>query len=92
MNSIDVRLPDGKLLSVEVGSTVLDVAAGIGPGLAKAALAGQIDGELVDLRLPLERDCALEIVTAKHPLGGEVLATLQHDGDNKSFRLLVTVI
>jgi len=73
MSTIDVRLPDGKTLSVPAGSTVLDVAAEIGPGLAKAALGGRIDGELVDLRLPLEADCAIEIVTSRDPEGGEIL-------------------
>jgi len=73
MSSIDVRLPDGKTLAVATGSTVLEVAAQIGPGLAKAALAGRIDGELIDLRAPLATDCALEIVTARDVAGGEVL-------------------
>jgi threonyl-tRNA synthetase len=73
MSTIDARLPDGKTLSVAVGSTVLDVAAQIGPGLAKAALAGRVDGALVDLRVPLEADCAIEIVTARDPEAGEVL-------------------
>ena len=70
---IEVRLPDGNTLSLAAGSTVLDVAAAIGPGLAKAALAGRIDGVLTDLRVPIEADCAVEIVTAKSPEGGEVL-------------------
>ena len=73
MSSIDVRLPDGNTLSVAARSTALDVAAQIGPGLAKAALAGRIDGELIDLRQPIESDCALEIVTSRDDAGGEVL-------------------
>jgi threonyl-tRNA synthetase len=73
MSTIDVRLPDGRTLSVAAGSTVLDVAAEIGPGLAKAALAGRVDGELVDLRVPLASDCAVEIVTSRDPQAGEVL-------------------
>jgi threonyl-tRNA synthetase len=73
MSSIEVRLPDGKTLSLASGSNVLDVAATIGPGLAKAALAGRVDGELVDLRLPIEDDCAVEIVTTRDPEAGEVL-------------------
>ena len=73
MSQIAVRLPDGNMLDLVKGSTVLDVAAQIGPGLAKAALAGRVDGELVDIRLPLEADCAIEIVTAKDPSAGEVL-------------------
>ena len=50
MSEIQVRLPDGKLLAVPAGSTVLAVAERIGKGLARAALAGRIDGRLVDLR------------------------------------------
>jgi len=73
MSAISVRLPDGKSLEMAKGSTPLDVAARIGPGLAAAALAGRIDGRLVDLRAPLPGHCALEIVTARDPQGGEVL-------------------
>ncbi len=73
MSSISVRLPDGKQLEFSSGVTVLEVAQQIGPGLAKAALAGRIDGALVDLRKPLDRDTALEIVTAKDPAGGDVI-------------------
>jgi threonyl-tRNA synthetase len=73
MSEISVRLPDGKTLAVPTGSTILAVAERIGPGLARAALAGRVDGRLVDLRLPLERDCAIEIVTARDPQGGEVI-------------------
>ncbi len=73
MSSISVRLPDGKQLEFSSGVTVLEVAQQIGPGLAKAALAGRIDGSLVDLRKPLDRDTALEIVTAKDPAGGDVI-------------------
>ncbi len=73
MTSISVCLPDGKRLEFPSGVSVLDVAQRIGPGLAKAALAGRIDGELVDLRKPIEQDAALEIVTTKDPAGGEVI-------------------
>jgi threonyl-tRNA synthetase len=73
MSEISIRLPDGKVLQLESGTTVLEIAQRIGPGLAKAALAGRIDGELVDLRKPLRADAALEIVTAKDPAGGEVI-------------------
>ena len=74
MSSLAVGLPDGRTLSVPVGSTVLDVAREIGEGLARAALAGRIEGELIDLRVPLHEDVArLEIVTAKDPQAGEVI-------------------
>ena len=68
-----VTLPDGKRLALENGSTVLTVAEQIGPGLAKAALAGRIAGEVVDLRTPLCEDAAVEIITSRDPEGGEVI-------------------
>ncbi|MGH0036530.1 MAG: threonine--tRNA ligase [Myxococcota bacterium] len=73
MSEINVRLPDGKQLTLPAGSTVLDVAEKIGPGLAKAALAGRVDGALVDLRVPLEGDVAVEIVTSRDEDGGAVI-------------------
>jgi threonyl-tRNA synthetase len=73
MSEISIRLPDGNTVAVSQGSTVLHVAEKIGPGLAKAALAGRIDGRLVDLRLPLLEDVAIEIVTAKDDDGGDVI-------------------
>ncbi|MBW2393484.1 MAG: threonine--tRNA ligase [Deltaproteobacteria bacterium] len=74
MSALAVGLPDGRTLSVPAGSTVLDVAQEIGAGLARAALAGRIKGELVDLRTPLLEDVAkLEIVTAKDPQGADVI-------------------
>jgi threonyl-tRNA synthetase len=73
MSNLSVRLPDGSTLAVPTGSTVLSVAMRIGPGLAKAALAGRIDGELVDLRLPLHEDVSLQIVTTRDPEAGEII-------------------
>jgi threonyl-tRNA synthetase len=74
-DSIDVTLPDGSVLRLPRGSTPLDVARDIGPGLAKAALAAVIDGEVVDLRQPLEDDVAIEIVTSR---SDEALHVLRH--------------
>jgi threonyl-tRNA synthetase len=73
MSEITVSLPDGKTLSMGDGSTVLAVAEQIGPGLAKAALAGRINGELVDLRTPLHSDVSIEIVTARDADGGDII-------------------
>ena len=73
MSEIQVRLPDGKLLAVPAGATVLSVAERIGKGLARAALAGRIDGRLVDLRVPLHENVSLEIVTARDPAGAAVI-------------------
>ncbi len=73
MTEIRVRLPDGKTLAIPKGATVLSVAERIGPGLARAALAGRIDGRLVDLREPLAQDVTLEIVTHRDPAAGEIV-------------------
>ena len=73
MSAIEVGLPDGRTLAVPPGATVLEVAARIGPGLARAALAGRADGRLLDLRVPLRNNVALEIVTTRDPEAGGVL-------------------
>ena len=64
MNSVTITLPDGSSRSVPAGTPVRDVAMGISPRLAKAALAGVVDGRLVDLTYPLNADAAVRIVTA----------------------------
>ncbi|VVC03039.1 putative threonine--tRNA ligase 1 [Candidatus Burarchaeum australiense] len=69
---ISVRLPDGKTLEVKKGSIPLEVAEKIGRRLGEAALAAKVDGKLVDLTMPLEKDCALRIVTFADPEGKEV--------------------
>jgi len=71
--TIQVTLPDGTTREYEAGTTVLEVAASIGRRLARDAVAGVVDGRLVDLRTPLEEDVALRIVTVKDPEGGEVI-------------------
>ena len=73
MSEIQVRLPDGRQLPMPSRSTALAVAQQIGAGLARAAIAGLVDGRLVDLRQPIERDCELRIVTARDPQAGEVI-------------------
>jgi threonyl-tRNA synthetase len=73
MSSLEVGLPDGRKLAVPLGATVLEVAARIGPRLAKAALAGRVDGKLVDLRTPLTQSAELQIVTDRDPQAGEVI-------------------
>ncbi len=70
---IEIRLPDGKALAVPEGSTVLEVAERIGPGLARAAIAGRVDGRLVDLRQPLRASASLEIATVRDAAAGEVI-------------------
>ncbi|SEJ33232.1 threonine--tRNA ligase [Frateuria terrea] len=72
---IEVTLPDGSKRPFDHPVTVQDVAASIGAGLAKATLAGKVDGRLVDASFPIERDASLEIVTEKSP---EALEILRH--------------
>src|SRR5438067_6135171 len=70
---INIRLPDGSVRPFEAPVSVGEVAAAIGPGLAKAALAAKVDGKLVDTSFIIDRDAALAIVTDKDPEGLEVL-------------------
>src|ERR1044072_6107689 len=69
----DVKLPDGSVRHFDKPVTVAEVAASIGPGLAKAALAGKVDGKLVDTSFLIDRDADLSIVTDKDPAGLDVL-------------------
>jgi threonyl-tRNA synthetase len=75
MNHVNITLPDGSSRTVLAGTSLRDVAEGISPRLAKAALAGLVDGVLVDLSFPLERDAAVRIVTETSP---EALALYRH--------------
>ncbi len=68
-----ITLPDGSQRSFDQPVTVDAVAAGIGAGLRKAALAGRVDGKLVDTSSVIDRDAKLEIVTDKHPAALEVI-------------------
>ncbi|MFM7657013.1 MAG: threonine--tRNA ligase [Burkholderiaceae bacterium] len=70
---VSVRLPDGSQRQFESAVTVADVAASIGAGLAKAALAGKVDGKLVDTSYLIEQDADLAIVTDKDADGLEVI-------------------
>ena len=72
---IEITLPDGSKRPFEHPVTVQDVAASIGAGLAKATLAGKVDGKLVDASFPIDHNAALEIVTEKSP---EALDILRH--------------
>ena len=70
---IAIRLPDGSQRRFDAPVTVAQVAADIGAGLAKAALAGKVDGRLVDTSYLIDRDSDLAIVTDKDPDGLEVI-------------------
>ena len=73
---MEVLLPDGTQLELADGATGADAAAAIGPGLARAALAVKVDGELRDLAAPLHDGARLEIVTPASP---EALELIRHD-------------
>ena len=74
---LKITLPDGSLREVEPGTTPADIAAAIGPGLAKAALAARVNGELRDIARPFEGDSALALVTAKDE--ADALELARHD-------------
>ena len=68
-----ITLPDGSQRSFAQPVTVADVALGIGSGLARAALAGKVDGRLVDTSYLIEQDAALAIITDKDADGLEII-------------------
>jgi threonyl-tRNA synthetase len=72
-----ISLPDGSVREMPAGSSPADVAAAIGPGLAKAALAARVDGELVDLTRPFTGDASLALVTSRDE--AEALDLARHD-------------
>jgi threonyl-tRNA synthetase len=65
--TVTITLPDGSTKSVPSGTTLAEIAAGIGPRLAKDALGAKLDGKLVDLATPVRADAKVEIVTPKSP-------------------------
>ena len=73
---MEVKLPDASSLELDAGATGADAAAAIGSGLAKAALAVKVDGELRDLSAPLAGGESIEIVTDRSP---EALELIRHD-------------
>ena len=75
MSQIVVTLPDGSTRSLPQGARVHEVAAGISPGLARVAVAGVVNGRMVDLSYPIESDAAVRIVTDKSP---EALMLFRH--------------
>jgi len=75
-NEIRITLPDGSVRTTTRGATGADIAASIGPGLAKAALAVKVNGDLKDLDWPIPSDAKLEIVTRKSE---DALELIRHD-------------
>ena len=72
-----IALPDGSVREMPEGSTPADVAAAIGPGLAKAALAAKIDGEVRDIMRPFEGDANLTLITSRDEK--DALELVRHD-------------
>ena len=71
-----ISLPDGSSRQFDQAVTVGDIAADIGPGLAKAALAGKVDGQLVDTSFLVQHDAEVAIITTK---SDEALELIRHD-------------
>ncbi len=71
-----ITLPDGSVRRFDGPVTGTEIAAAIGPGLAKAALAMQVDGAIRDLALPVEQDAAVRFITRRDP---EALEMIRHD-------------
>jgi threonyl-tRNA synthetase len=70
---VNIRLPDGSTKSFPGPVTVAEIAQSIGAGLARAALAGKVDGKLVDTGFRVEKDADLSIITPKSPEGLDIL-------------------
>ena len=76
-DAISITLPDGSVRKVPRGTTPAEIAAAIGPGLAKAALAARLDGDLVDLSRPINDNAKLALVTARDE--ADALELARHD-------------
>jgi threonyl-tRNA synthetase len=74
---LSITLPDQSVRAVPVGTTPADIAASIGPGLAKAAIAARVDGELRDINRPLTSDAQLALVTSRDE--ADALELARHD-------------
>ena len=85
MSSIHLTLPDGSIREVPAGTTARAVAQAIGPGLARAALAARVNGQVWDLDRPIEADATLSILTDRDP---EALEVLRHS----SAHILATAV
>jgi threonyl-tRNA synthetase len=71
-----ITLPDGSVRQFDAPVTGTEVAAAIGPGLAKAALAMAVDGQVMDIARPIEHDASLRFITRRDP---EALELIRHD-------------
>ena len=76
-NMLKIALPDGSVREVPAGTTPAEIAASIGPGLAKAAIAARVNGEVRDIMRPLEADATLALITARDE--ADALELTRHD-------------
>ena len=76
-NMLKIALPDGSVREVPAGTTPAEIAASIGPGLAKAAIAARVNGELRDIMRPLEADATLALITSRDE--ADALELARHD-------------
>ncbi|KAB5915318.1 TGS domain-containing protein, partial [Bifidobacterium adolescentis] len=72
---IKITFPDGAVKEFDAGITTAEIAAGISKSLAKKALAGKVNGQLIDLNRGIEEDASIEIVTPDHE---DALALVRH--------------
>lgn len=70
---VAITLPNGDIKAFDSTTTVMDIAHSIGAGLAKATIAGRVNGKLVDACDPITEDASVEIITAKTPEGVEII-------------------
>lgn len=73
--SLTITLPDERELTLASPTSVAEIAAAIGPGLARQALAGRVDGALVDAGDPITRDARVQVITPSDPRGWRSSAT-----------------
>ena len=74
---LKIALPDGSVREVPLGTTPAEIAASIGPGLAKAAIAARVNGEVRDIMRPLEADATLALITSRDE--ADALELARHD-------------
>ena len=85
-----VLLPDGSRLDLPQGATGHDAAAAIGPGLAKAAVATKVAGEIRDLARPLADGDAIQIITSKS--GDDYLAVMRHSAAHVMAEAVMSIV
>ena len=73
INTIQITFPDETTKEMEKGSTSADVARSIGEGLYRSSIAAKVNGDMVDMNLPINTDTRVEIITSKNPEAQDIL-------------------